>query len=449
MRTSPFFPGARTCLMLGWIALASCATAPSSPGAKPSEAALDAKVPALLAKYRVASVGVALIEQGRVVLERGYGEQSAGVAASPATLFNLASLTKPISAEVLLRLVAEGQLSLDEPMSSHWVDPDIAADARHQQLTLRIALSHQTGLPNWRGRSPDGKLAFEFAPGSAYAYSGEGYDYAARFAERKLGRSFEDLAEKQVFGPLRMTSTSYSWREWMQGRLAVPLDADGRWGNPQVQGAGDWNAGNNLITTAGDYARLVASVMRNEGLTRKLGAERLRPVSGPQPEWTCEATKVSACPRSSKIVFGWRRLEFADGAVFMHTGSNGRPGGERTLAYFDPARRRGIVVLTSGLEGERLYRDVAAIMDPGSAVSAYLVSQPFSAQAPTNLSITSKSASRSHSPTNSTNRSAHLTEGAALGAGFRMRNVKLTVIACALPLSRTTTEKPVTAPPEW
>jgi hypothetical protein len=56
----------------------------------------------------------------------------------------------------------------------------------------------------------------------------------------------------------------------------------------------------------------------------------------------------------------------------MHTGLNGRPGGERTVAYFDPRRRRGAVVLTSGAGGERLYRDVLAIIDPGSPVVAYL-----------------------------------------------------------------------------
>lgn len=374
MRTAPL--AVKAALLLALLALASCVTTHSSREA-PSfiGAALDAQVPALLDKYRIASAGVALIAQGRVVLERGYGEQSAGVPATPATLFGLASLTKPVTTEVLLRLVADGKLSLDEPMSSYWVDPDIASDARHRQLTMRIALSHQTGLPNWRGHDPDGKLAFAFAPGSAYGYSGEGYDYAARFAERKLGRNFEELAQELVFAPLRMTSTSFSSREWMQGRLAIPLDADGGWGQPQVESAGQWNAANNLITTAGDYARFVASVMRGEGLTRQLGAERLRPVRGPQPEWTCDAAPVSACPQTLKVVLGWRRLEFSDGPVFMHTGSNDRPGGERTLAYFDPRRRRGVVILTNGAEGGRLYRDIAAIMDPGSSASIYLVSQ--------------------------------------------------------------------------
>ena len=368
--------GAKAGLLSVLIALAGCgASHPPRGAAQSVGAALDARIPPLLGKYNVASIGLALIVDGRVVLERGYGEQSAGVPATPATLFNLASLTKPVTAEVLLRLVAENQLSLDEPMSSQWVDPDVASDPRHLKLTLRTALSHQTGLPNWRGHSPDGKLSFAFAPGSAYGYSGEGYDYAARFASRKLGRSFEDLAQEELFARLRMTSTSFSWREWMKGRLAVPLDADGRWGRAQVEKTGQWNAANNLITTAGDYARFVVSVLRGEGLTVRLAAERLRPVSGPQPDWTCEAAPVTACPRSLKVVLGWRRLEFADGPVFMHTGSNDRPGGERTLAYFDPGRRRGVVILTSGADGGRLYRDVAAIMDPGSSVSAYLASQ--------------------------------------------------------------------------
>jgi CubicO group peptidase (beta-lactamase class C family) len=257
-------------------------------------------------------------------------------------------------------------------MSVHWVDPDIAEDLRHRQLTLRIALSHQTGLPNWRGHRADGKLGFAFAPGTAFGYSGEGYDYAARFAERKLGRGFEELAHEEVFGRLGMISTSYSFRGWMGGRLALPLDAEGRWGQPQVESPGLWNAGNNLITTAGDYARFMISVMQAEGLTKALAAERFEPVRGPQPAWVCPAKAVPVCPRASNIVFGWNRLDFESGPVFMHTGSNGRAGGERTLAYFDPGRRRGVVILTSGAEGERLYRDIAALMDPGSRVSGYL-----------------------------------------------------------------------------
>jgi CubicO group peptidase (beta-lactamase class C family) len=357
----------------GGAATGGAGSAPA-PGRAALEATLDAQVPALLDRYGVASVGMALIEDGRVVLERAYGEQSAGVPATVRTLYGLASVTKPVSAEVLLRLASAGRLSLDEPVASAWVDPDVAGDPRARTLTVRHALAHQTGLPNWRGRSPGGKLAFAFAPGTAYAYAGEGYDYAARFAERKLGRSFEDLAQEMVFGPIGIRSTSYSRRGWMSGRLAVPLDSAGRWGEPQVEDSSHWNAGNNLITTAGDYARFVVSVMRGEGLTPALDAERLQPARGPQMNGRCQATPA-ACPRAISQALGWVRLDYAAGPVFLHTGLNGRPGGERTVAYFDPARRRGVVVFTSGSNGVRLYADVAALLDPGAPIFAFLAAE--------------------------------------------------------------------------
>jgi len=355
-------------------AAAGGARAVSAPADAALDSALDAVVPALLARYGVASVSMALIVDGRVALERAFGEQSAGVPATVGTLYGLASVTKPVSAETLLRLASAGRISLDEPVASAWVDPDVADDPRARVLTMRHALAHQTGLPNWRGRSPGGKLAFAFTPGTAYAYAGEGYDYAARFAERKLGRNFEELAQEMVFAPIGMRSTSYSRRGWMNGRLAVPLDSAGRWGEPQVEDSSHWNAGNNLITTAGDYARFMASVMRGEGLTPAMNAERLRPARGPQMSAQCKAAP-SVCPRAISQVLGWVRLDYESGPVFVHTGSNGRPGGERTVAYFDPARQRGVVVFTSGTNGARLYADVAALLDPGAPVVAYLAQQ--------------------------------------------------------------------------
>jgi hypothetical protein len=72
------------------------------------------------------------------------------------------------------------------------------------------------------------------------------------------------------------------------------------------------------------------------------------------------------------MALGWSRLDYPGGYVMLHTGLNSRPGGERTVAYFDPQRRRGVVVLTSGANGRRLYLDVLDLVDPGSPVTAYL-----------------------------------------------------------------------------
>ena len=347
-----------------------------SPVSMPARAVLtqlDAQVPALLAKYQVASVGVALIDDGRVALAKVYGRQGPGVPATDSTLFNLASLTKPVAAETILRLVSAGRLSLDEPIAPYWVDADVAADPRHRLLTARLALSHQTGLPNWRGRSPGGKLAFEFDPGSAFGYSGEGFDYAGRYAEKKLGKSFEALTQEYVFVPLGMTSTSYSRRGWMRGRLAIPLDSAGAWGEAQVRDSADWSAANNLITTVGDYAKFVVSVMKAEGLTDSVAAERLRPARGPQPPTRpCTVAAPAVCPSAMRFATGWLRLDYADGPVMLYLGMNSRPGGERTVAYFDPRRRHGAVVFTSGDKGQQLFMDVLDVVDPGSPVTAFI-----------------------------------------------------------------------------
>ncbi|HMG11866.1 MAG TPA: serine hydrolase domain-containing protein [Gemmatimonadaceae bacterium] len=341
----------------------------SAPSARVSRE-LDARVPRLLAEYEIASVGVALIGDGRVTLTKVYGEQAPGVAASNATLFNLASLTKPVTAEVILRLASSGVLSLDEPMTRYWTDPDISTDPRRERLTARIALAHQTGFPNWRGEG--GRLAFRSDPGTAFGYSGEGYDYLGRYAEKRVGKSFEALAQEYVFGPIGMKNTSYSARGWMRGRLAIPLDSAGRWGQPQVRDSADWSGANNLITTVGDYAAFVVSVMNGDRLSKAMAAEHLRPASGPQPPFGCKMEPAAQCPRAMNFALGWIRLDYESGPIMLFLGMNERPGGEWTLVYFEPQARRGVIVLTSGRNGQRLLLDVLDVVEPASPIAAFL-----------------------------------------------------------------------------
>jgi CubicO group peptidase (beta-lactamase class C family) len=332
---------------------------------------LDAKVPRWLAEYEISSVGVAVIEDGRVALTKVYGEQSPGVPATTATLFNLASLTKPVTAEVILRLASAGKLTLDEPMARYWTDPDIATDPRRERLTARIALAHQTGFPNWRPEG--GRLAFTSDPGTAFGYSGEGYDYLGRFAEKRVGRSFEALAQEYVFGPIGVTNMSYSKRGWMQGRLATPRDSGGRWGQPQVRDSSHWSGANSMLTTVGDYAAFVVSVMNGERLSRAMAEERFRPATGPQPPLACKLEPASLCPRGLNFALGWIRLDYDRGPIMAFLGRNERPGGaERTLVYFDPQGKRGAVVLTSGRNGQRLLLDVVDVIEPGSPLAAFL-----------------------------------------------------------------------------
>ena len=72
-----------------------------------------------------------------------------------------------------------------------------------------MALSHRIGFANWRRQTGD-TLRFGFEPGSSFKYSGEGYEYASRFVQRKLGASLDSLARQYVFGPFGMRNTSWA-----------------------------------------------------------------------------------------------------------------------------------------------------------------------------------------------------------------------------------------------
>src|ERR1700683_1690337 len=187
---------------------------------KDGRAEIDAHAAEWLKESDVPSVAVAYIENRRVAWTAVYGEQSPGVPATAKTLYNMASLTKPVTAETVLRLASAGKLSLNESMSPFWLDPDIRDDTWSKLLTPRLCLSHQTGFANWR-RMTGGVLKIRWEPGTKTGYSGEGYNYLGRFAEKKMAKPFDALAHEIVFDPIGMKETSYTAKEWYAGRFAV------------------------------------------------------------------------------------------------------------------------------------------------------------------------------------------------------------------------------------
>ncbi|WP_430391567.1 serine hydrolase domain-containing protein [Dyella sp. 20L07] len=315
--------------------------------AKTLRSMLDSRMPALLAQTGVPSASIAHIEHGKLMLVATYGMQSPGVPATDATLYNVASLTKPVTAQVILRLVSEGKISLDEPMYRYWLDPDIAHDERAKLLTPRLSLSHQTGFPNWR-RMTGGVLTFKRSPGEAYGYSGEGFEYLRRFTEKKLQTPFETLAEVQVLQPLGMKDTAYTGRPWFQGRIAQPTNAKGITLEPEI--ATTAYASDQLYTTAGDYAKFMLAVLDNTGLTPEVARERFRiQVNESIPK--CVPVKIAGCADAQGFGLGWEVIRFGDDTYLMHDGSD---EGVATLVYLNMKDRNGTVILTNSDNGKQL-----------------------------------------------------------------------------------------------
>jgi len=326
-------------------------------------AEIDAHAAEWLKESDVPSVAVAYIEDRRVAWTAVYGEQSPSVPATAKTLYNMASLTKPVTAETVLRLASAGKLSLDESMSPFWLDPDIKDDPRSKLLTPRLCLSHQTGFPNWRGRT-GGVLKIQWDPGTQTGYSGEGYNYVGRFAERKVGKPFDALAQEVVFDPIGMNETSYTAKEWHVGRLAAPH-------GPKRDKAVDdvaqvWDGADLLRTTILDYAKFVVSVMHDEGLTKEIAAERAtltRDRMKPEDlKNVCSAVgEAGHCLVTAGMGLGWE-VETVNGEKILdHDGSD---WGVKTFVMFVPSRGIGVVVFTNGQNGEAVIKKVVEVLYP-------------------------------------------------------------------------------------
>ena len=351
------------------LALAASLSASARPAAaQASPASRQQVISALLAHEHVASVSIAQVADGKTVLAEAWGEQRPGVPATPSTLYNIASLSKPLSAEVILRLASAGRLSLDEPMAPYWTDPDLAADPRAKLLTPRLALEHQTGFANWR-RESGGKLTFLRDPGSAYGYSGEGYQYVARFAEKRTGQPFESLAQELVFAPASMTHTAYTRRPWMAGNIAQPTDKDGKWLTPQF--ATQFVAADLVYTTPGQYASFVESLMRGVGETPAIRTLRETVLTDRRAE-LCVGKLAAICPDQVGFGPGWEVVKTHGKTFLMHTGMD---EGVFTIAFFNPEARTGIVLFTNSANGPRVVLPIFKLLAADPDFVAYLEAQ--------------------------------------------------------------------------
>jgi CubicO group peptidase (beta-lactamase class C family) len=140
-------------------------------------AELEQQILALLDSGGIPGLSIAIANDSGVVWSRGFGVRSTETDApvDANTVFEAASLSKPVFAYAVLQLVDQGVLDLDTPLADYYEYEHIAHDERGSSITARMVLTHTTGFPNWRPRGGDLTIGFE--PGSEFSYSGEGFGY--------------------------------------------------------------------------------------------------------------------------------------------------------------------------------------------------------------------------------------------------------------------------------
>ncbi|WP_202840928.1 serine hydrolase domain-containing protein [Luteimonas saliphila] len=334
-----------------------------------SAAAIDA----VLRDNGIATAGFGVMQDGELVWSHYYGDQSPGKKADANTRFNVASITKLIAAETALRLVATGDLDLDAPLSPYWVDPDVATDPRHHDLTTRMVLTHSTGFPNWRFFRQDRKLTFEHDPGTHYGYSGEGFEWLARAIERKLGEPYAGIVQRTVFDPVGMTSASIAVDKDRLDNIARPIDAEGRAHEPYCRPEGwcrpdgDYSAADDLVVTVSDMARFLDAVHSGAGYDPTLAQERDRVQieRGKDQMIDCATHPDSPCPTAQGYGLGFEVAHFANHSVIGHGGSD---WAEVTISYVYQPSGDGLIIFLNApnRQGTAAMADLMAILDARS-----------------------------------------------------------------------------------
>lgn len=320
-----------------------------------------------MAHYKVPGVSIAVVEGGRIAWARGFGVREAGAADSvtAATLFQAASISKPVAATGMLRMVDEGKLALDTPVNEYlvsWKVPENEFTAR-EKVTLRRLASHSAGLTvhgfggyragtpvpsvpqilDGNGPSNSAPVRVDAAPGSFWRYSGGGVTIEQLVMTDVAKEPFPALMRRLVLEPAGMTNSTFEQPlpEGRHGAAASGHDADGeaipgRWHvYPEMAAAGLWTTPTDLLKWAMEIA--AAREGRSERVLSK-------------PTATAMLT-----PQKGTSGLGPSLGGRGNGFYFSHGGSNA--GFRAQLIYF-PETGQGAAVMANAEGGDRLAREI-------------------------------------------------------------------------------------------
>lgn len=353
-------------ILLAWlVSLASLASAQPAASAKVNAAlaGLEALAQQTLEKTRIPGMAVAVVYRDQVVYLKGFGVRELGKpeAIGPDTVFQIASLSKPIASTVVAALVSDGVVGWDDPVVRHdpafqLFDPWVT-----RQVTLRDMFCHRSGLP---GLSPD--LLEEMGYGRAeilyrlrylrptsgfrsqYAYNNTALAEGGFAAARAAGKSWEDLSAERLYRPLGMTSTSSRAADYRAARNRASLHGlvNGRF----VAG---FQRDPDAQTPAGGVSSTVRDLTRWMRLQLAGGAFEGKQIISARalgethrPHMVNNPAQNATVERSSFYGLGWNvDYDGAGRVTIYHSGAFSV--GASTAVRLVPSERLGIAVLTN------------------------------------------------------------------------------------------------------
>jgi len=321
----------------------------------------------------VPGAAMAVIKDGSVLWNQGFGVADAESHApvTDRTLFEAASISKTVFAYAVMKLCEKRVLDLDAPLVNY--EPNLFSADPNPQLkliTVRHVLSHTTGFPDWR--SKEQPLRPQFAPGTKFNYSGEGYYYlqsivtklkghvdATRCARYEMGfevcgTDIDDYLKKQVLRPLGMGTSGYLWDDTLARYAARPHDEMGRplkKKKPSPPDVARYASSGGLHTTTSEFARFLLEIMNPKPADDfRLSAATRREMVRPQVKLDPNV-KIDG---ATSWALGWAVQERPTGNVIVHSGGQ---QGFKSLTMASLERKSGFILLTNAENGWKIFMD--------------------------------------------------------------------------------------------
>jgi len=316
---------------------------------------LDTFVPVWMLQHNVPGVSIALIRDRKIAWTKQFGLKKLGEPGrvNEDSVFEACSMSKPLFAYAVMKLIEEKKLHLDRTLDSYLPEPYLPNEPDAGKITVRMVLNHTTGLPNWRkgGRRNGKVLTLNYPPGQRFTYSGEGMWYLQHVVEHITGKPINEYMTETVMSRIGMDRSSYAWRD------EYPEDyAHGHTNAGKPNNYGFYHEGNtafSLYTTPADYARYLILMMdttpdedfqlQRRTVDRMLNIESQR-------------------GQGYYYGLGWAIGGKPGRRYVFHGGSNG--SGFRCHARFYRTNGSGIVVMTNARSGVPVYNKILDLVFP-------------------------------------------------------------------------------------
>jgi CubicO group peptidase (beta-lactamase class C family) len=284
-------------------------------------AAMDQFLKTQMDSLELPGLSIAIINDGKIVYHRALGVTNANTKENADfchiplsgpnantneqvdkySIFEAGSLSKPLFAYFVMKMVDKGLLSLDTPLYKYLPYPDIAYDERYKLITARMVLCHTSGFPNWRcWNAPDSslhlkrnELYIKFTPGTDFSYSGEGYEYLAMVIahlNHLTLRTLDSLFQKEVAIPNGINYAYYSWNDYLykhkiNGQFNEKPSGRGwplafmpgiSYAEEHSMDSSCFGSAYSLHSEATSYANFLIAIMDGKGLKKKSFDEMLK-----------------------------------------------------------------------------------------------------------------------------------------------------------------------------